>query len=79
MGTVLNANKNGCLLSELQREYKSRIGEFIPYLTLGYKNLEKFLRDISDLVWLEEDAKGNKIVKIKSEYLSSKRQFWKGD
>ena len=79
MGTVLNANKNGCLLSELQREYKSRIGEFIPYLTLGYKNLEQFLRDISDLVLLEEDAKGNKLVKIKSGYLSSKRQFWKGN
>ena len=63
---VLDSSKNGsCLLSKLQGKYLSLIGELIPHLKLGYKDLESFIRDIPDLVSIEEDGWGNKVVMIK--------------
>ena len=43
----------------------SLIGELIPHSRLGYKDLESFIRDIPDLVSIEEDGWGNKVVMIK--------------
>jgi len=63
---VLDSSKNGsCLLSKLQHKYLSLIGELIPHLKLGYKDLESFIRGIPDLVSIEEDGWGNKVVMIK--------------
>ena len=54
---VYNPNKNGCPINKLDWEYKSLVGERIPFLKLGYSLLGDFLRDIPDTVLIEEDPK----------------------
>ena len=73
---VLDSSKNGsCLLIKLQHKYLSLIGELIPHLKLGYKDLESFIRDIPDLVSIEEDGWGNKVVMIKDKIKVTKSEI----
>merc|ERR1712126_12733 len=73
----LKANKKGCSLDKLSLEYNDCMGEFIPYMKLGYQGLEYFLRDIPDIVFIEEIGEGEditKIAKIAQEALDSENK-----
>ncbi|XP_054254240.1 tudor domain-containing protein 7 [Indicator indicator] len=57
---VLHPFKNGVPLSELQGEYKSLTGEWIPFRHLGYGTLEAYLASIPGVVRME----GNKMGEV---------------
>ncbi|KAM9587161.1 tudor domain-containing protein 7 isoform 5-T6 [Morphnus guianensis] len=57
---VLHPFKNGIPLSELQGEYKSLTGEWIPFRHLGHGTLEGYLESIPGVVRME----GNKIGEV---------------
>uniref|UniRef100_A0A663N8K7 Tudor domain containing 7 n=1 Tax=Athene cunicularia TaxID=194338 RepID=A0A663N8K7_ATHCN len=57
---VLHAFKNGLPLSELQGEYKSLTGEWIPFRHLGHGTLESYLESIPGVVRME----GNKMGEV---------------
>uniref|UniRef100_A0A8D0FM48 Tudor domain containing 7 n=1 Tax=Strix occidentalis caurina TaxID=311401 RepID=A0A8D0FM48_STROC len=57
---VLHAFKNGVPLSELQGEYKSLTGEWIPFRHLGHGTLEGYLESIPGVVRME----GNKMGEV---------------
>ncbi|XP_054034860.1 tudor domain-containing protein 7 isoform X2 [Dryobates pubescens] len=57
---VLHPFKNGVPLSELQGEYKSLTGEWIPFRHLGYGTLETYLASIPGVVRME----GNKMGEV---------------
>ncbi|XP_063996079.1 tudor domain-containing protein 7 [Pogoniulus pusillus] len=57
---VLHPFKNGVPLSELQSEYKSLTGEWIPFRHLGYGTLEAYLASIPGVVRME----GNKMGEV---------------
>uniref|UniRef100_A0A8C8AT76 Tudor domain containing 7 n=1 Tax=Otus sunia TaxID=257818 RepID=A0A8C8AT76_9STRI len=57
---VLHAFKNGIPLSELQGEYKSLTGEWIPFRHLGHGTLEGYLESIPGVVRME----GNKMGEV---------------
>merc|ERR1719369_2718027 len=55
--SVLKANKNGWPLKRLDREYKSVVGQSIPFMKFRFHSLKDFLRDIPEIVLIEEDEK----------------------
>ena len=55
--TVLKANKNGWTLKRLDREYKSMVGEAIPFMKFGFCSLKDFLQDFPETVLIEDDEK----------------------
>ena len=55
--SVLKTSKNGWPLKRLDREYKSVVGESIPFMKFGFHNLKDFLKDIPETVLIEEDEK----------------------
>ncbi|XP_065512910.1 tudor domain-containing protein 7 isoform X3 [Caloenas nicobarica] len=57
---VLHPFKNGIPLSELQSEYKSLTGEWIPFRQLGHGTLEGYLESIPRVVRME----GNKMGEV---------------
>ncbi|KAF1487829.1 Tudor domain-containing protein 7, partial [Eudyptula minor novaehollandiae] len=57
---VLHPFKNGIPLSELQGEYKSLTGEWIPFRHLGHGTLEGYLQSIPGVVRME----GNKMGEV---------------
>ncbi|NXD87398.1 TDRD7 protein, partial [Halcyon senegalensis] len=57
---VLHPFKNGVPLSELQGEYKSLTGEWIPFRHLGHGTLEAYLQSIPGVVRME----GNKMGEV---------------
>ncbi|KAM6289933.1 tudor domain-containing protein 7 [Aegotheles albertisi] len=57
---VLHSFKNGVPLSELQSEYKSLTGEWIPFRHLGHDTLEGYLESIPGVIRME----GNKMGEI---------------
>ncbi|XP_074993613.1 tudor domain-containing protein 7 isoform X2 [Calonectris borealis] len=57
---VLHPFKNGIPLSELQGEYKSLTGEWIPFRHLGHGTLESYLESIPGVVKME----GNKMGEV---------------
>uniref|UniRef100_A0A8C4UWR4 Tudor domain containing 7 n=1 Tax=Falco tinnunculus TaxID=100819 RepID=A0A8C4UWR4_FALTI len=58
---VLHPFKNGVPLSELQGEYKSLTGEWIPFRHLGHGTLEGYLESIPAVVRMEENKMGQVI------------------
>lgn len=63
--SVVNTQKNGCNIQNLDREYRNFIGKSIPFRELGHHSLEDFLCSAKDTILIEEDGKGAKIVKVK--------------
>ena len=63
--SVVNTQKTGCNIQNLDREYRSFIGKSIPFRELGHHSLEDFLCSAKDTILIEEDGKGAKIVKVK--------------
>ncbi|KAF1474229.1 Tudor domain-containing protein 7, partial [Pygoscelis antarcticus] len=63
---VLHPFKNGIPLSELQGEYKSLTGEWIPFRHLGHGTLEGYLQSIPGVVRME----GNKMGEVRISYSS---------
>ncbi|XP_071588368.1 tudor domain-containing protein 7 isoform X2 [Heliangelus exortis] len=57
---VLHSFKNGVPLSELQGEYRSLTGEWIPFRHLGHDTLESYLESIPRVVRME----GNKMGEV---------------
>ncbi|NXJ66550.1 TDRD7 protein, partial [Rostratula benghalensis] len=57
---VLHPFKNGVPLSELQREYKSLTGDWIPFRHLGHGTLQGYLESIPGVVRME----GNKMGEV---------------
>lgn len=55
---VLHAFKSGIPLSELQGEYKSLTGEWIPFRQLGHGTLEGYLQSIPGVVRMEGSKMG---------------------
>ncbi|XP_077574664.1 tudor domain-containing protein 7A [Stigmatopora nigra] len=51
--SVLQSSKEGVEAKNLQFEYKSLVGEEIPFHKLGFKHLEDFLRSIPSVVRLD--------------------------
>lgn len=43
--STLNLNPKGILADKINREYKSNVGQDIPFSTFGYPNLLKFLEE----------------------------------
>lgn len=64
---VLHPFKNGVPLSELQSEYKSLTGEWIPFRHLGYGTLEAYLASIPGVVRME----GNKMGEVRISHSSA--------
>ncbi|KAM9507385.1 tudor domain-containing protein 7 isoform 2-T2 [Guaruba guarouba] len=58
---VLHPFKSGVPLSELQGEYKSLTGEWIPFRHLGYGTLEGYLESIPGVVRMEGSKMGEVI------------------
>ncbi|XP_030325907.1 tudor domain-containing protein 7-like isoform X2 [Strigops habroptila] len=58
---VLHPFKSGVPLSELQSEYKSLTGEWIPFRHLGYGTLEGYLESIPGVVRMEGSKMGEVI------------------
>ncbi|NXW48351.1 TDRD7 protein, partial [Nyctiprogne leucopyga] len=58
---VLHSFKNGVPLSELQGEYKSLTGEWIPFRHLGHGTLEGYLQSIPGVVRMEGSKMGEVI------------------
>ncbi|KAM6303857.1 tudor domain-containing protein 7 isoform 2-T3 [Podargus strigoides] len=58
---VLTPFKSGIPLSELQGEYKSVTGEWIPFRHLGHGTLEGYLESIPEVVRMEENKTGEVI------------------
>ncbi|XP_009999302.1 PREDICTED: tudor domain-containing protein 7 [Chaetura pelagica] len=58
---VLHSFKNGVPLSELQGEYKSLTGEWIPFRHLGHDTLESYLESIPGVVRMEGNKTGEVI------------------
>ncbi|NXL65881.1 TDRD7 protein, partial [Chordeiles acutipennis] len=58
---VLHAFKSGIPLSELQGEYKSLTGEWIPFRHLGHGTLEGYLQSIPGVVRMEGGKMGEVI------------------
>lgn len=63
---VLHPFKSGVPLSELQGEYKSLTGEWIPFRHLGYGTLEGYLESIPGVVRME----GSKVGEVRISYSS---------
>lgn len=63
---VLHPFKNGIPLSELQGEYKSLTGEWIPFRHLGHGTLEDYLESIPGVVRME----GNKMGAVRISHSS---------
>ena len=63
--SVVNTQKEGCNIQNLDREYRNFIGKSIPFRELGHHSLEDFLYSAKDTILIEEDGKGAKIVKVK--------------
>lgn len=63
---VLHPFKNGIPLSELQSEYRSLTGEWIPFRQLGHGTLEGYLESIPRVVRME----GNKMGEVRISYSS---------
>ncbi|XP_075266861.1 tudor domain-containing protein 7 isoform X2 [Opisthocomus hoazin] len=55
---VLHPFKNGIPLSELQNEYRSLTGEWIPFRHLGHGTLEGYLASIPGVVRMERSKMG---------------------
>ena len=55
--SVLKANKNGWTLKRFDREYKSIVGEAIPFMKFGFCSLKDFLQDFPETVLIEDDEK----------------------
>lgn len=55
---VLHPFKNGVPLSELQAEYRSLTGEWIPFRHLGHGTLEGYLESIPGVVRMEGSKTG---------------------
>lgn len=47
---LLISSKSGCSLKQLYQDYKTVIGEELPYGELGYRSLMALIRDIPDVV-----------------------------
>ncbi|KAJ8262554.1 hypothetical protein GJAV_G00167730 [Gymnothorax javanicus] len=58
---VLQSNKNGVSLSQLQADFKDLTGDFIPYKEMGFTSLDAFLDSMSSVVKMERTAKGEVI------------------
>ncbi|KAM9262716.1 tudor domain-containing protein 7 isoform 4-T4 [Morus bassanus] len=58
---VLHPFKNGVPLSELQAEYKSLTGEWIPFRHLGHGTLEGYLESVPGVVRMERNKMGEVI------------------
>ncbi|XP_068784871.1 tudor domain-containing protein 7-like isoform X3 [Struthio camelus] len=55
---VLHSHKNGIALAQLQGEYKSLTGDWIPFRHLGHGTLESYLESIPGVVRIEENKVG---------------------
>nr|XP_013801047.1 PREDICTED: tudor domain-containing protein 7 [Apteryx mantelli mantelli] len=55
---VLHSHKNGVPLAQLQGEYKSLTGDWIPFQHLGHRTLESYLESIPGVVRIEENKVG---------------------
>ncbi|XP_061107724.1 tudor domain-containing protein 7B [Conger conger] len=58
---VLQSNKNGVSLAQLQADFKDLTGDFIPYKQMGYTSLDAFLHSLSSVVKMERTARGEVI------------------
>lgn len=56
--SVLHSSKHGIPLSELQDEYRSLTGEWIPFRHLGYATLEAYVASIPEVVRIERNQTG---------------------
>jgi len=64
---VLHPFKNGIPLSELQNEYRSLTGEWIPFRHLGHGTLEGYLASIPGVVRMERSKMGQVRISYSSE------------
>uniref|UniRef100_A0A8C3SAT1 Tudor domain-containing protein 7 n=1 Tax=Chelydra serpentina TaxID=8475 RepID=A0A8C3SAT1_CHESE len=55
---VLQSNKNGIPLPQLQGEYKSLTGDWIPFKQLGHATLEEYLKTVPGVVKVEINKMG---------------------
>ena len=55
--SVLKANNTGWTLKRFDREYKSMVGESIPFMKFGFCSLKDFLQDFPETVLIEDDEK----------------------
>ncbi|XP_052557391.1 tudor domain-containing protein 7 isoform X1 [Tympanuchus pallidicinctus] len=56
--SVLHSSKHGIPLSELQGEYRSLTGEWIPFRHLGHATLEAYVASIPGVVRIERNKTG---------------------
>uniref|UniRef100_A0A803Y8D1 Tudor domain-containing protein 7 n=1 Tax=Meleagris gallopavo TaxID=9103 RepID=A0A803Y8D1_MELGA len=56
--SVLHSSKHGIPLSELQGEYRSLTGEWIPFRNLGHATLEAYVASIPGVVRIERNKTG---------------------
>ena len=56
--SVLHSSQHGIPLSELQDEYRSLTGEWIPFRHLGYATLEAYVASIPEVVRIERNQTG---------------------
>jgi hypothetical protein len=52
--SVLLPNKDGLLLAELEREFRSLVGRDLPYEALGYRSPLMMLQNMQDVVRMEK-------------------------
>jgi len=57
--SVLLSMPLGATYKQLYREYKKRIGHDIPFRQCGHDRLDKFLRDIPDVIRIAFDTHSN--------------------
>nr|XP_044635112.1 tudor domain-containing protein 7-like isoform X1 [Equus asinus]XP_044635113.1 tudor domain-containing protein 7-like isoform X1 [Equus asinus]XP_044635114.1 tudor domain-containing protein 7-like isoform X1 [Equus asinus]XP_044635115.1 tudor domain-containing protein 7-like isoform X1 [Equus asinus]XP_044635116.1 tudor domain-containing protein 7-like isoform X1 [Equus asinus] len=55
---VLQSHKNGIAMPQLQGEYRSLTGDWIPFKQLGYPTLEAYLRSVPAVVRIETSRSG---------------------
>ncbi|XP_064199976.1 tudor domain-containing protein 7B [Anguilla rostrata] len=58
---VLQSNKNGVSLAQLQADFKDLTGDFIPCKQMGFTSLDAFLQSLPSVVRMERTARGEVI------------------
>lgn len=64
--SLLTSAPGGVQMFQLERDYKNTIGEPIPYMKLGYRSLEFFLKSIPEtlLVSINFAKQYNKLMNL---------------